>query len=138
MINVKIHEVFEFSSITSGLRPKLSSYQFLVELKTVHIQWTQPFPVVALENFISNLTLLCLTRSFNGFTHDIQIRSIYTSYCSLICIFFPLFNMLYFSIDGSNVYENDEIVYSFDCHYFDLHRELFQASFSPMKHSKAF
>ena len=44
-------------------------YQFLVELKTVHIQWTQRFPVVALENFISNLTFLCLTRSFNGFTH---------------------------------------------------------------------
>ena len=36
------------------------------------------------------------------------------------------------------IYENDEIVYSFDCHYFDLHRELFQASFSPMKHINAF
>jgi hypothetical protein len=69
---------------------------------------------------------------------DIQIRSVYTSYFSLICKFFPLFNLLYVSIDGSNVYKNDEIVYSFDCHYFDLHRELFQASFSPMKHSKAF
>jgi hypothetical protein len=31
---------------------------------------------------------------------DIQIRSVYTSYCGLICIFFPLFNLLYVSIDG--------------------------------------
>ena len=72
---------------------------------------------------------------------DAQIRSVDTSYCGLIVYaFLCLICFMSLLVDkckrffDANVYENDDIVYSFDCHYFDLYRELFQTLFSPMKH----
>ena len=58
---------------------------------------------------------------------DVQIQSIDSSYCVLFVLAFIYLTVCAsLSMDqfkrlfDANVYENDEIVYSFVCHYFDL------------------
>lgn len=58
---------------------------------------------------------------------DVQIQSIDSSYCGLFVLAFIFLTVCaslsmdqFKSLFDANVYKNDEIVYSFVCHYFDL------------------